>query len=88
LANGPGAVPPLPPPPLEPPPGTWIEQDVVIPFTLITNGDETSALIIPSYPLVAGMHEIELACERSRWDSATADPEATYQDGATIPLTW
>jgi hypothetical protein len=59
-----------------------------VPCTVIANGNETSALIIPSSPLLAGTHHIALAFQRSRWDSATADPEATYTDAASITVTW
>jgi hypothetical protein len=77
--------PPLPP---GPGPGTWIEVDVVVGTTLISNGDETSTLIIPASPLAAGAYKLEVALERSRWQTTTADPQATYQDAATIPLAW
>jgi hypothetical protein len=75
-------------PPLPPGPGTWIEVDVVVATALISNADETSTLIIPASPLPAGAYKLELALERSRWQTTTADPQATYQDAATIQLAW
>jgi hypothetical protein len=78
----------VPPPPPGPEPGTWVEQDVVVGAALISNGDETSTLIIPASPLSAGSYTLALNLERSRWETTTSDPQATYQDAATIPLTW
>jgi hypothetical protein len=81
--------PPVGPPVIpEPQPGTWIDADVVVATTLISNGTETSTLIIPASPLPAGTYTLALALERTRWETATADPQATYQDAATISLAW
>jgi hypothetical protein len=79
--------PPVAPPP-GPEPGTWVEQDVVVAATLISNGDENSTLIIPGSALPAGSYTLALVLERSRWDTTMGDPQATYRDAATIPLAW
>jgi hypothetical protein len=87
-------VPPINRPPVgpaitpTPEPGTWLEVDVVVASTLISNGAETSTLIIPASSLPAGTYTLALALERTRWETATADAQATYQDAATIPLAW
>jgi hypothetical protein len=66
-----------------------VEVDVVVPGTLLSDGDETSALILPATPLQAGAYRLELAFERTRWDTTTTtDPESVYQDQAEIQLSW
>ena len=84
----PPTVPPALPPVIGPGPGTWVEEDIVVTATLISNGDETSTLIIPASPLSAGIYTLTLNLERSRWETTTGDPQATYQDAAAIPLAW
>jgi hypothetical protein len=76
------------PPTPEPQPGTWVEYDIPIPATLISNGEETSTLIIPTSPLAAGTYRLSFALERHRWETTTSEPQATYQDAATLPLAW
>ena len=70
----------------EPPP-TWLEQNLPVAATVISNGDETSALIMPATGLGAGTYSLSLALQRSRWVTTTSDPQA-YSDAATIPLVW
>jgi hypothetical protein len=84
----PPAVPPSLPPVIGPRPGTWVEEDIVVAATLISNGDESSTLIIPASPLSAGIYTLTLNLKRSRWETTTGDPQATYQDAASIPLAW
>ena len=69
-------------------PGTLVQEDVPVPFTPLTNGDETAALLLPSSPLAAGTYILTLTLDRSRWTSATADPESRYHDEVTVPLEW
>jgi hypothetical protein len=68
--------------------GTWVEEDIIVAATLASNGDETSTLIIPAAPLPGGNYTLTLNLKRSRWDTTTGDPQATYQDAAVIPLAW
>ena len=63
-------------------------MDTPVSCTLIGNGDETSVLIVPATTLSAGSYVLALTLDRSRWQSSTADPEATYHDEATIELSW
>jgi hypothetical protein len=79
---------PQAPPVIGPGPGTWVEEDIVVAATLVSNGDENSTLIIPASPLSAGNYTLTLALKRSRWETTTGDPQATYQDAAAIPLAW
>ena len=69
-------------------PGHWVEVDTPVSCTLIANGDETSVLILPATTLPAGSYVLALTLDRTRWQSSTGDPEATYQDEATIELSW
>ena len=86
----PPALPPSLPPVIGPGPGpgTWVEEDIVVAATLISNGDESSTLIIPASPLPAGTYALTFNLNRSRWETTTGDPQATYQDAAAIPLAW
>ena len=68
--------------------GTWVEEDIVVAAALVSNGDESSTLIIPASPLSAGNYTLTLALKRSRWETTTGDPQATYQDAVAIPLAW
>jgi hypothetical protein len=76
------------PRPIGPGPGTWAEEDIVVAATLVSNGDESSTLLIPASPLSAGNYTLTLVLKRSRWDTMTGDSQATYQDAAAIPLAW
>jgi hypothetical protein len=69
-------------------PNSWVHEDLPVPFTLIDNGEENSALILPSVAMTAGTYALTLAFERTRWMTTTADPNASYHDEATIELTW
>jgi hypothetical protein len=69
-------------------PGHWVEVDTPVTCTLLGNGDETSLLLIPAGTLLAGTYALALTLDRTRWQSATSDPEATYHDDATIELSW
>jgi hypothetical protein len=68
--------------------GSLVHVDTPVPFTLLGNGDESAALVIPAAPLGAGTHVVTLKMKRTRWQSASADPEASYEDEASILLTW
>ena len=76
------------PPVIGPGTGTWVEEDIVVAAALVSNGDESSTLIIPASPLSAGNYTLTLALKRSRWETTTGDPQATYQDTVAIPLAW
>jgi hypothetical protein len=77
-----------PVPPIGPGPGTWVEEDIVVAATLVSNGDESSTLVTPASPLPAGSYTLTLTLTRSRWETTTGAPQATHQDAATIPPAW
>ena len=70
------------------PGGSPIHLDVPVAITLLGNGDETSTLVLPSTPLQAGTYLLDLAFNRVRWVTTAPDPEAAYQDSASVQLTW
>ena len=63
-------------------------MDVPVATTLISTGDESSALIMPGSPLSAGNYSLALSLQRTRWETTTTDPQSMYHDEATIPLAW
>jgi hypothetical protein len=68
--------------------GSPIHLDVPVTVTLLGNGDETATLILPSMPLQAGTYLLDLGFNRVRWVTTVPDPEAVYQDSASVQLTW
>ncbi len=69
--------------------GHWVNIDVVVPVTALTNGDETRMLLLSATPLTAGDYTLQLVLDRDRWPAATsADPEHHYHDQSALPLHW
>ncbi|MGH8607749.1 MAG: hypothetical protein ACREX9_10095, partial [Gammaproteobacteria bacterium] len=73
-------VPPLP----SPAPFVWSPVETQI----LTNGDETCALIVPTVPLTAGTYRFAFAIDRRRWRTATPDATSNYRASVTLPLAW
>jgi hypothetical protein len=69
-------------------PGHWVEVDVPVACTLLADGDESDVLVVPEAPLAAGTYVLALTLDRTRWRTSSSEPEATYQDEATIELSW
>jgi len=65
-----------------------VHQDHPVTYALLSNGDETAALLLPSGALDAGTYILDFAINRSRWTSTTADPKARYQREASVQLSW
>jgi hypothetical protein len=60
-----------------------------IPTVVLTNGDETCALIVPSGgPLAAGRFRLRFQVDRPRWRAAAPDATSNYRATATLPLEW
>jgi hypothetical protein len=77
-----GNVPVLPPLP----PTYFIWKPV--PTLILTNGDETRALIVSSGgALAAGNYRLEFGIDRPRWRAATPDATSNYRDTALVALT-
>jgi hypothetical protein len=56
---------------------------------VLTNGDETRALIVPAGgPLAAGSYRLGFQIDRRRWRAAAPDATSNYRATATLPLTW
>ncbi len=69
--------------------GHWIWEDIVVPVTVLTNGDETKTLILSAAPLGAGYFTLQFVLDRDRWPVSTgSDPEQHYHDQSTIQLHW
>ena len=71
--------------------GHWNQSDVLTPLTVLTNGDETTALLIAPLgaSLPAGTYRLHLVLERDRWPaSGTPDPEQHYHDEAVLAAAW
>jgi hypothetical protein len=69
--------------------GHWEDEEIVVPMTPLTNGDETKVLLLSSTPLSAGKYSLRLALDRDRWSISTgSDPEQHYHDERAIPLEW
>lgn len=58
--------------------------DLPVAVTLLANGDETAIVMLAAAPLAPGSYSLELAFHRTRWDTSTADPQASYTDAATV----
>jgi hypothetical protein len=69
-------------------PGGTIHVDTPVPVTVLTNGDETAALVFPAAPLASGTYIMNLVLDRVRWATMTADPQARYRQEATVQLSW
>jgi hypothetical protein len=69
--------------------GHWVNEDIVVPVTAVTNGGETRILLLSGTPLGAGSYTLQFVLDRDRWPvSVASDPEQHYHDQATIPLHW
>ena len=68
--------------------GTLVHEDEPLAFTLLADGDETAALLIPPSPLGPGTYPLTLTLDRTRWTTATAHPQARYRDEAVVVLEW
>ena len=63
-------------------------DDVPLTVTVLGDGGESRAIVIPGTGLTAGTYILTFAFSRSRWQTMTTDPDASYQDAATVELTW
>jgi hypothetical protein len=68
--------------------GGPVEVDVPVPLTLLSNGDETSTLVLLAAPLAAGTYLLNLGFSRTRWVTSDVDPAASYEDSASLQLSW
>ncbi|HEY5341146.1 MAG TPA: hypothetical protein VIK27_08990 [Candidatus Aquilonibacter sp.] len=71
--------------------GHWVTVDVPVPILALSNGAETSILILtPSAAhLGPGLYHLRAVLDRDRWKASTeADPEQHYHDEQTLTLTW
>lgn len=71
--------------------GHWDEQDVAVPFVPLTNGDETTALLLSpaGSPWPSGHYKLDAVLNRDRWAATgVADPEQHYHDEAIVALSW
>jgi hypothetical protein len=69
------------------------ESDVPVPFVALSNGAETSILILSQNgtPLGAGRYTLRAVMDRDRWKSTTAphpDPVQHYHRERSITLQW
>jgi hypothetical protein len=60
--------------------------DVPVALTLLTNGDETATLALPASPLTPGAYALTFGFHRTRWETNAPDPQAVYDDAATVEL--
>lgn len=60
-----------------------------VPFQLLTNGDETTAILIPTAAATfpKGEYKLELKLERERWRAEVADGESTLSASGTLAFT-
>ena len=79
--------PPFPLPPLP----TY----VIVPVRILSNGDETRALVIPvgmspatHVPFAPGAYELGFAIDRARWRSAAPDDVTNYRASTTVAIAW
>ncbi|MGH9347282.1 MAG: hypothetical protein ACRD26_08440, partial [Vicinamibacterales bacterium] len=62
----------------------WVPVSTLV----LTNGDETCALVVPSgNPLAAGAYRLRFQIDRPRWRAASPDATSNYQAAATLPFT-
>jgi hypothetical protein len=60
--------------------------DVPVALTLLTNGDETATMALPASPLAPGGYALTFGFHRTRWETNVPDPQAVYDDAATVEL--
>jgi hypothetical protein len=64
---------------------TWVP----VPTLVLTDREETRALIIPDGgALAGGTYRLELNIDRPRWRSAAPDSTSNYRATTTVPLSW
>jgi hypothetical protein len=71
--------------------GHWVTVDVPVPILPLSNGAETSILVLtPSAAhLGPGIYHLSAVLDRDRWKASTlADPEQHYHDAQTLTLAW
>lgn len=69
--------------------GHWEDEEITIPATTLTNGDETKILLLSGTPLAPGKYTLRLTIDRDRWPTSTgSDPEQHYHEERAIPLEW
>jgi hypothetical protein len=71
--------------------GHWVESDISVPLTLLSNGDETAILMFSpggaAWP--AGAYTLHAGLDRDRWsNTGAADAEQHYHDATTLAFTW
>ncbi len=74
-----------------PSPGHWDESDVPVPFVALSNGAETSILILSpnGVPFAAGKYTLRAVMDRDRWQTTGApDTEQHYHQERSITLQW
>jgi hypothetical protein len=67
--------------------GSWVHDDVPIATTILSDGDETRALLLLSAPMTAGDYIMTMSFNRTRWETATPDADSSYSDSASINFT-
>jgi len=77
-AHGEPLLPPLP----SPSPVVWTPVQA----SVLSNGDETCALIVPNTPLGAGTYRLQFEIDRRRWRAAAPDAASNYRATAIISL--
>jgi hypothetical protein len=71
--------------------GHWVEADVDVPLLILSNGAETSILLLSQSgtPLGPGFYTLHAVLDRDRWAATTqSDPEQHYHDEASITFQW
>jgi hypothetical protein len=77
---------------LTPPPTFTL--DVPVPLRVLSNGDQTAALLIPvdpagaAFSLGPGHYTLHFTLDRRRWRSAAADLDSMYHQEQIITLSW
>ncbi|HEY2659536.1 MAG TPA: hypothetical protein VGI79_07425 [Caulobacteraceae bacterium] len=61
--------------------------EVAVTLSLLSNADETSAVMLMAAALAPGDYRLQLEFSRIRWETTTLDPASVYQDSATILFT-
>ena len=71
--------------------GHWATIDVPVPILPLSNGAETSILLLTpgAAHLGPGTYRLTAVLDRDRWKATTsADPEQHYHDSQTLTFTW
>jgi hypothetical protein len=71
--------------------GHLVTTEVPVPITVLSDGAETSILILSknAQPLGPGIYTLLAVLDRDRWSASTqADPEQHYHDQQTLTLLW